>query len=103
MSRTNWKEVERTVAKMLKGKRIPVTGLGRAEADVITPLLHCQIKTGRNRPGYFDDWLDGICADAAPHGKAGVVIWQATRERIADSVVIMRLSQFEALHGKVQP
>lgn len=102
MSRHSWKRSEREISKRLGGKRIPVTGIDRHGADVVTPLLHVQVKTGRNRPSYLADWLDGICADAQPHGKAGVVIWQATRERIAESVVVMRLSDFEALHGKVR-
>ena len=30
----SWKAFERAVAKAVGGRRVPVTGLGRAEADV---------------------------------------------------------------------
>lgn len=97
MSRRGWKAVERKCAKALGGRRIPVTGIDRHGADVVTEALAVQVKTGRDRPGYLRDWLDGICSTAGD--RTGVVVWQATREPLRDAVVLMRFSDFVAWHG----
>ena len=43
-ARSTWKASERRVASDLLGQRIPVTGVDRDGADVITPLFHVQVK-----------------------------------------------------------
>ena len=49
MSDMNWKRLEREVARKLGGRRVPVTGLGRAGADVIalTNLLNSFFECGK--------------------------------------------------------
>jgi hypothetical protein len=101
-SRGTWKRRERDVAKALGGRRIPVTGLDRHGADVITPLLHVQAKHGRRRPAFLREWLSGIQADAKPHGKIGIVVWSDTRERSGDAIVMLSLADFTALHGALE-
>ena len=91
--------VERKCAKALGGRRIPVTGIDRHGADVVTEVFAVQVKTGRDRPGYLREWLDGICGTAGE--RTGIVVWQATREPLRDAVVLMRFSDFVALHGSV--
>jgi hypothetical protein len=100
MSDKTWKARERKTAAMLGGKRIAVTG-ERNGADVETALLCIQQKHGRRRPAFLSDWLSGICANAQPKGKVGLVVWSANRERQGDAIVIMRLSDFQQLHGPV--
>lgn len=102
-ARNTWKQRERNVAEVLGGQRIPVTGIDRHGADVVTPLLHVQVKHGRNRPSYLRDWLDGICGTAKDAGKVGIVVWSAPREAQGDALVVMRLSDFESLHGTLRP
>lgn len=102
MNRSTWKQRERNVAERLGGRRIPVTGIDRHGADVVTPLFYVQIKHGRNRPGYLREWVDGICGTAGDAGKVGLVVWSAMREDQGDALVLMRLSDFEALHGRVK-
>lgn len=99
MSRRGWKTVERKAAKALGGRRIPVTGIDRDGADVVAGPFAVQVKSGRRRPGYLRGWLDGICASAAVNAQTGVVVWQATREPLQESVVLMRFSDFQAWHG----
>lgn len=102
MART-WKRAERQVAKRLNGRRIPVTGIDRDGADVLTPLLAVQVKTGRRQPAFLSEWLSGICGRAQASGKVGLVVWQGSRQRLDQAVVIVRLSDFEALHGAISP
>lgn len=102
VSDKTWKKRERATAEVLGGKRIPVTGQDRHGADVVTELLHVQVKHGRNRPSYLREWLDGICGTASDAGKTGMVVWSIGHEKQADAIVLMRLSDFEALHGKVR-
>lgn len=101
MHKSTWKRRESMVAARLNGRRIPVTGLDRHGADVVTPLAHVQQKHGRKRPGYLKDWLDGICGTASDHGKIGIVVWSAMREDAGDAIVLMRLRDFQDLHGKL--
>jgi hypothetical protein len=96
-----WKRREREVAKTLKGRRIPVTGIDRHGADVETPLLSIQVKHGRRRPAFLREWLDGICGSAKVNGKVGLVVWTDHREPTPEAVVILKLSDFEALHGSL--
>lgn len=101
MSDKTWKKRERATAEVLGGKRIPVTGQDRHGADVVTELLHVQVKHGRNRPGYLREWLDGIRGNAQPKQKTGIVVWSVHRERQSDAIVLISLADFEALFGKV--
>lgn len=98
-----WKAAERRTAKLLGGRRIPVTGIDRHGADVVTPLFHIQNKHGRNRPSYLDDWLSGICGTARDAEKIGLVVWSSKGEKQADAIVMMRLADFVSLHGPMQP
>lgn len=89
------------MAKRLGGKRIPVTGIDRHGADVVTPLLHVQVKHGRRRPAFLREWLDGICGTAGDAGKIGIVVWSDNGERTQDAIVMVKLSDFEQLHGEI--
>jgi hypothetical protein len=90
------------VAKALGGQRIPVTGIDRHGADVQHPLFAVQVKHGRRRPKHLREWLDGICGTAAKE-QVGIVVWADNAERLSDAVVLMRFSDFQALHGSVEP
>lgn len=103
MNRRTWKKRETAIAKRLHGRRIPVTGIDRDGADVETELFAIQVKHGRNRPSYLQDWLGGICQTAALKGKTGVVVWSAMREAQGEAVVVLRLQDFEGLLGRIRP
>jgi hypothetical protein len=98
-ARATWKRRERDVAKAIGGQRVPVTGLDRHGADVQHPLFAVQVKHGRRRPQHLRDWLDGICGTARAE-QVGIVIWSDNNERLDDAVVLMKMRDFVALHGK---
>ena len=97
-----WKKFEREVARRLGGKRIPVTGLDRAGADVDAGAFKVQCKLRRNVPAYLTRWLDGITMTAAHTGSTGIVVWRAPNTLNSNALVILRLSDWQAWHGNDQ-
>lgn len=98
-ARNTWKGYERRVAEDLGGRRIPVTGIDRHGADVVTPLFCCQVKLRKALPAWLWDWLGGIVANATPQGRVGVLLLKKPRQQDADALVIMRYQDFCDLHG----
>jgi hypothetical protein len=90
----SWKAFERRVARIIGGKRNPVTG-ERAGADVESDLLVGQLKLGYRLPGYLSKWLDGMTTWQAANApeKVPVVIWKPKYAQDKDAVVVMRLSE----------
>ena len=101
-TRSGWKAFERRIAADLGGRRIPVTGLGRHGADVETPMFDVQIKLRKALPAWIFDWLDGICGTAQTHGKVGILVLKTPRMRDAEALVVLRMRDFQDLHGKVE-
>ena len=99
MSDFAWKSFERRLAARVGGRRIPVTG-ERDGADVIAGSAFVyQCKLRRGLPGYLRDWLRGIVAAGERTGSTGVVVWKAPRSLDDDAVVILRLRDWQDLHG----
>ena len=95
----SWKAFERRLAKRMGGRRIPVTG-ERDGADVIGGGPFCyQAKLRRGVPSYLLDWIRGIVGAGERKGSIGVVVWKAPRARDDDALVILRLKDWQALHG----
>lgn len=115
MSERGWKKAERRMAKKLGGTRIPVTG-ERAGIDIDAGPFVYQLKVRQGMPGYLRKWLDGICGQADQDGasvpmvtgraydlrplRTGVVIWKSPRAHDDNAVVVLRFSDWVALHGK---
>lgn len=95
-SNSAWKGFERRIAKLLNGRRIPVTGVDRAGADVVTNTFDVQCKLRKGQPSYLREWLDGICGTAARRGQIGIVVWKHTGSQHVDNdaLVILRLGDF---------
>ena len=98
MADKSWKAFERRIAKRVGGRRIPVTG-ERDGADVIAGPFVYQAKLRRGLPSYLQDWLRGIVAAGERSGTTGVVVWKAPRALDDDAVVVLRLKDWQALHG----
>lgn len=100
MSDKHWKAAERWYAKRLTtGRRNPVTG-ERAGADVESDLFALQVKRGYRMPGYLREWLEGIVMFAGRYTKPfSAVVWQEKGGWGDESVVVMRWSDFAALHN----
>ena len=80
------------------GKRIPVTG-ERDGADVDAGPFVYQAKLRRGLPSYLRSWLRGIVSAGERKGSIGVVVWKQPNARDDDAVVVLRLKDWQALHG----
>jgi len=100
-ARNTWKAAERRVAEDLGGRRIPVTGIDRNGADVVTPLFHVQVKLRRALPAWLWGWLGGIRGDAMQSGRVGVLVLKKPRQADVDGLVVMSYGDFVDLHGPV--
>lgn len=98
-ARNTWKGAERRVAADLGGQRIPVTGIDRDGADVVTPMFHVQVKLRKALPAWLWEWLAGIRNDAKPQGKVGIVVLKKPRQRDSEGLVVMSYADFCDLHG----
>lgn len=96
----SWKAFERRVAKRMGGERIPVTG-EREGADVVGGPFVYQCKLRRGMPAYLKGWLRGIVGAAARSEReaTGVVVWKEPNGRDDDAVVVLRLKDWQDLHG----
>jgi len=95
-----WKRSERDHARDVGTERIPVTG-ERAGADFATPLFAYQLKVRRRMPQWLFDWLDGI-RGAATRDQVGVLVINRPRRPRRDAVVVVRWSDWVALHGAIE-
>ena len=99
MADMNWKRFEREVARKLGGRRLPCDG-SKDGIDVDVGPFKVQCKLGRRKPGYLREWIDGIVGTAKLKGATGIVVWKQPGERVDDSIVILRLADWqELLHG----
>lgn len=101
-ARGTWKAEERRIADDLGGRRIPVTGIDRDGADVVTPLFLVQSKLRRTLPDWLWAWLNPIASEAATQGRVGILVLRKPRMRNGDSLVVMKYADFVSLHGIVK-
>lgn len=97
-ARKTWKAEELSIAKQLGGARIPVTGIDRNGADIVTPLFHVQSKLRKSIPAWLGAWLGGIVS-TTPDGKIGILVLRKPRQERKDALVVMRFGDFVELHG----
>ena len=100
-ARTTWKNYERLVAADLGGRRIPVTGIDRDGADVVTDMFAIQVKLRKSIPAWLGQWLSGICATATD-GRIGVLVLRKPRQDTKDALVVVRYADWVSLHGAPQ-
>ena len=94
----SWKAFERRLAKRMGGRRIPCTG-EKAGVDVDAGPFVYQAKLRRGVPSYMRSWLRGIVEAGERHGSIGVVVWKPPRARDDDALVVLRLRDWQDLHG----
>lgn len=100
-TRGTWKRRERVIAKQLGGQRIPVTGIDRDGADVVTPLFHVQAKLRRSLPSWLWRWMGGIVA-TTPAPKVGILVLMTPGQDQGDALVVLRYRDFVDLHGSLE-
>jgi len=98
-ARGTWKAWENYVGKTLGGRRIPVTGIDRADRDVEAGMFDYQLKLRKSLPAWAFEWMAGICGTANERGKVGVLILRTPRMKNADALVVVRFSDWVLLHG----
>jgi len=91
---TTWKRTEREIAKLLGGRRVPVTGRQRGDApDIEHPWLSIEVKHRKTVPAWLLDAIDQ--AEASNTGEQlPVVVLHPHGKRHADNLVIIRLGDF---------
>lgn len=98
---TAWKDLERRVAKLLGGVRIPCNGA--ASPDVLVGdwlAVECKYRTK------LPAWLSGALSQVegcAGGGRLPIVVLFERGRRTGDSLVVMRLSAFEDWFGGGRP
>ena len=80
------------------GKRLACTG-EKDGIDVDAGPFVYQAKLRRGLPSYLSEWLRGIVSAGERKGSIGVVVWKAPRARDDDALVVLRLRDWEDLHG----
>ena len=98
MTDKTWKQVERTIAKRLRGKRQGATG--KATADVVTGWLVAEVKHRRRLPQWLKDALTQARCGAGE--RLPIVVLHEAGLRHADDLVLMRLADFELWFGSVE-
>jgi hypothetical protein len=94
---STWKATERRVAAQLGGRRM---GPGVDRADVRCDWLTAEVKHRKLLPA----WLLGALDQARQYSTESqlpVAVLHRAGDRIADSVVCMRLHDFVAWHGAI--
>lgn len=93
-----WKQVERRVAELLGGERVPITG--RQGSDILHPWLAVEVKERKNFPRYVRKWLNQACIGAIVGQKQDgedrlpIVVWHEKDTTHANDVVMMYLGDF---------
>ena len=99
-TRGTWKRRERRIASDLGGQRIPVTGIDRDGADVVSPLFHVQAKLRRSLPSWLWRWMGGIVS-TTPDGKVGLLVLMTPGQDQSDALVVLRYRDAVDLFGRL--
>lgn len=97
---TTWKHVERQIARILGGERVPVTGRQRGSApDIEHQWLSLEVKHRKALPAWMIDAMNQ--ADASNNGEQlSAVVFHAKQMKYDDSIVMVRLSDFVEWFGE---
>ncbi|MCS7256455.1 MAG: hypothetical protein RMJ05_11840 [Thermomicrobium sp.] len=94
-----WKHVERAVARRLGGQRVPVSGRA-GQPDVAHPWLSIEVKHRRKLPQWLTTALEQAERAARPD-QLPIVVLHQHGQRYRESLVVLRLADFEAWFGEV--
>ena len=99
---TTWKAVERAIAKVLRGTRIPVSGRQRGDsADIEHPFFSVEVKHRETLP----DWiLDAL--DQAKKSKRGsripLAVLHGKGMKYEESLAFMELRDIMAMYDRIE-
>ncbi len=98
-SNPQWKRVERQIAAMLGGRRVPVTGRTRGDApDVEHPAYSLEVKSRNTIPGWLSEAVEQAVASARDN-RVPVVVVHTNGKRYADALAVVRLADFQRITG----
>lgn len=96
-----WKRAERNAARIVGGRRVPVTGRGRGDApDIEHDWLAIECKQRRVLPAWIRDALAQARASARD-GQLPVAILHETGRRYARALVVVELADFQEWFGSI--
>lgn len=99
MPERRWKATERHVARLLGGRRVPVSGRGRGDApDVAHPWLSVEVKDRRTLPAWLHAALAQAEASATP-AQLPLAVLHVAGQRHDRALVVLRLGDFVAWCG----
>jgi len=101
MGDRGWKQFERRCSRDMGTERIPVTG-ERHGADGMNGMFCFQFKLRRALPDWLFTWLGGIVETAKRHDRVGVLVLKTPGRDDAESLVVLRWSDFVDLHGPIR-
>lgn len=89
-----WKKTERTIAQILGGERIPVSGRQRGfSPDIRHPYLSIEVKHRDILPGWLHEAMDQ--AELASQDEHPIVVLHEKGQKHDNDFVVMRLSEFK--------
>ena len=97
MADKRWKAVERNIARLLGGVRVPVSGRQRGDQpDIEHPQFSVEVKSRNTIPQWLCEAVEQATASATEDRVPLVVLHQNGR-RYADALVVVRLADFQRL------
>ena len=92
---SNWKNVERKLAELLNGKRVPITGRARGSTpDIAHDKYSIEVKHRKALPEWIKDAIDQAEAANVSEDKLPIVILHEKNSKFDNSIVIIRLKDF---------
>ena len=94
-----WKAVERAIAHLLGGRRVPVSGRQRGDSpDIEHPFLSIEVKHRKQPPAWLLDALDQ--AHASTHGcQHPIAVLHERYRPYKKSLVVLTLEDFIAIYN----
>ena len=97
MTSKTWKQAERTIASLLGGERVPITGRTRGSApDVEHKVLSIEVKHWQKLPNWLHDAMEQA-EMSAKDGQLPTVILHEKGTKYEDCLTVLRLSDIIAL------
>ena len=94
MSERTWKRVEREIADLLGGTRVPITGRQRGDVpDIEQPWFAVEVKHRKQLPVFMHEAMEQAEAAAEGTDKIPLVVFHEKRSLYTDSYVMMRIDQ----------
>ncbi len=97
MADKTWKAVERKIANIFGGKRVPVSGRGRGNVpDIDHPVFAFEVKCRPNHPALLRVAMDQAekSAENDESGKLPLVILHEWGQKHMDDLTVMRVKDF---------